>query len=318
MSRRRPGKKRTPAWAFFKNQGLLSERHVLLAEELGLTPGGIEAEFRQSQPGEDRLLLEWVEDLAFEKLGRYHPVDEKATPEDQQQHPAEHSLLRNSGELIDECLREAGFDPESGEGPEDWHDTVARRLEEIEILTPASYGEIHKEDMAMLRRQSDFRKAATLLAKKLGEMEEVRSVVLFGSVALPLWKEVPRFARMRHRRIKIYHECQNIDLAIHVTHAGRAEAMRKACSRLVSELVDHDIHLSIAHHLFCLHLIDAGTDQYLGMVCHYNQCPKHKEPCRVPGCGERKFVQILPWFHFKPERLNPHNGLVLFDRGGGS
>jgi len=301
MSRRHPRKKRAPTWASLENEGLLTERHALLAEELGIAPDEIEACFHRSQPVNGRLLLEWVEDLAFERLGRYHPVDERATPEDQQQHPAEHSLLRDSGDVMDD-------------EPADGYEAFDRRLEEIENLTPASYGEIHEQDMAMLRRQSDFRKAASLLARELGSMEEVLSVVLFGSVALPLWKEVPRFSRLRQRRIKIYHECANIDLAIRVTHADRAAEMRQAGSRLVSGLVDHGIHLSIAHHHFCLHLIDAATNRYLGMVCHYNQCPKHKDPCRVPGCGAKQFVQILPWFHFKPERLNPHNSLVLFDR----
>lgn len=305
MNRRKPKNHRGPTWERLKDQGLLTERHVLLAKELGIGAAEIEALFRTSEPEEDALLLEWVEDLAFERLGRYHPVDEKATPDAQQEHPAEHSLLRDSAVVMD--------DDEPVEG----HEEVGRRFKENEMMTPVSYGEIHEEDMAMLRRQSGFRKAATLLAERLGQMEEVVSVVLFGSVALPLWKEVPRFFRLRQSRIMVYHECANIDLAIRVTHAGRAGSMRKVCSDLIRELVDHDIHLSIANHHFCLHLIDAGTNRYLGMVCHYNQCPKHKDPCRVPGCGVTKFVRILPWFRFKPERLNPHNSFSLFDRGDG-
>jgi len=308
MNRRKPKNHRGPTWERLKDQGLLTERHVLLAKELGFGAAEIEGLFRESEPEEDALLLEWIEDLAFERLGRYHPVDENATPDGQQEHPAEHSLMRDH-------LGQADFVPGSDDEPIDWHEEVERRIKENENMTPVSYGEIHEEDMAMLRRQSGFRKAATLLAERLGKMEEVVSVVLFGSVALPLWKEVPRFSRLRRRRIMVYHECTNIDLAIRVTHAGRADSMRKVCSDLIRELVDHNIQLSIANHHFCLHLIDAGTKRYLGMVCHFNQCPKHKDPCRVPGCGATKFVQILPWFRFKPERLNPHNSLSLFDRG---
>jgi hypothetical protein len=44
----------------------------------------------------------------------------------------------------------------------------------------------------------------------------------------------------------------------------------------------------------------------------------HKDACRVPGCGATKFVQILPWFRLKPQRLNSHNSQVLFERNPGT
>ncbi len=90
-----------------------------------------------------------------------------------------------------------------------------------------------------------------------------------------------------------YHECTNIDLAIRVTHAGRAGSMRKVCSDLIRELVDHDIHLSIANHHFCLHLIDAGTNRYLGMVCHYNMSQTQGSLPR-PGCVRRSSSRSCP------------------------
>lgn len=301
-------------WLRLKIDGVLSERHVIMAIDLGYDAATIQSNYDRSGPEKNRLMLEWIEDTYFEKHGRYYPVDPTATPELQQEHPAENSLLRDSVEIMDDYLRDALFVPGSDDEPDDWYGIVGERIEENERLTPASYGEIHEVDQAMLKRQADFRKAASVLAETLGAMEEVVSIRLFGSVALPLWKEVPRFHRFRNRRIKVYHECENIDLAIRVTCAGRAAEMRKACAGIVSDLAEREIYLSIAHHLFSLHLIDDATEHYLGMVCHYNKCPKHKEPCRVPGCGAVPFVRILPWFRFKPERLNEHNSLVLFER----
>ena len=90
--------------------------------------------------------------------------------------------------------------------------------------------------------------------------------------------------------------------------------MRKACSQVVNDLNDREIHLHIAHHSFSIHLIDQTDSRYLGMVCHFNKCPKHKFECRVPGCGANRFVQILPWFQLKPQRLNEFNSQVLFQR----
>ena len=76
----------------------------------------------------------------------------------------------------------------------------------------------------------------------------------------------------------------------------------------------NDIHFSIAHHHFSTHLIDQATGAHLGMVCHYNQFPKHKPACNVPGCGTSKFVQVPDSFRLKPGRLNTHNGQVLLER----
>ena len=51
---------------------------------------------------------------------------------------------------------------------------------------------------------------------------------------------------------------------------------------------------------------------------HFGQCPKGKAECRVPGCGEKKFVRVLELFKLKPERLNSNNSQVLFERPGES
>ncbi|TVR53282.1 MAG: hypothetical protein EA425_03610, partial [Puniceicoccaceae bacterium] len=133
-------------------------------------------------------------------------------------------------------------------------------------------------------------------------MAEVQQVRLFGSVALPLWKDVPRHSRLRHRKIQVYHECGNIDLAVWVTSPAKADLMRKASSQVVNDLNSKEVYLSIAHHSFSVHLIREKDDRYLGMVCHYNRCPKHKPECSVPGCGAHPFVQILHVFRLKPER----------------
>ena len=83
---------------------------------------------------------------------------------------------------------------------------------------------------------------------------------------------------------------------------------------MVNDLNEQDIYLDIAHHTFSIHLIDHADSRYLGMVCHFNKCPKHKFECRVPGCGRNRFVQILPWFRLKPQRLNAFNSQILFQR----
>src|SRR5258708_5544689 len=82
--------------------------------------------------------------------------------------------------------------------------------------TPPDDPETAAENQAMLRRQSDFRTAAEYVARAFSTFEEVQRVVLFGSVALPLEKEVPWFRRLRQAGIAIWHECSDVDLAVWV------------------------------------------------------------------------------------------------------
>jgi hypothetical protein len=296
-------------WKALKESGQLQERHVLMAIDLGMSPASIIQEHATAQDRGDLLLLEWLEDRFFAKHGHFSPGSD-ATPENQAEHPAENSLLTDHSDAISKMCHEMGI----REDDDDSFLLVGELIEQRERETPVSYGEIYEEDQEMMRRQMNFRNAARAVAGHLAAMPEVRQVRVFGSVALPLWKEVPRFSRLRHRNIRIFHECANIDLAVRVTSPANADRMRKACSQVVNELNERDIHLNIAHHTFSVHLIHQTDNRYLGMVCHFNKCPKHKFECQVPGCGANRFVRILPWFKLKPQRLNDFNSQVLFQR----
>jgi len=259
----------------------------------------------------DLLLLEWVEDRFFAKHGHYSP-ESSATPETQAEHPAENSLLTDPSDAISRMCYEQGIREDDDEAFELAGELIERRERE----TPVSYGEIYEEDQRMLRRQADFRNGARVLTERLAAMPEVQQVRLFGSVALPLWKEGSYHSRLRQRQIQVYHECANIDLAVWVTSPAGADGIRKEAAQVVRELTDKNVYLSIAHHTFSIRLIQETDGTYLGMVCHFNKCPKHKRECEVPGCGAHPFVQILPWFRLEPDRLNAFNSQILFQRMG--
>lgn len=296
----------------------MSERHVLMAIELGHDAARIRNTWLEARSDKSLLMLEWVEDEYFACYGRYTPLEESATPENQAEDDSENSLLPDSDEIMNDYLRETGIVPGSDDEPMDWYEQVGRLIEDAEREVPVSRGEIRMEDTRMLRRQEDFRKAARKVTKHLAEMPVVRKVVLFGSVAMPLWKEVANYSRARFRRrgIKVFHECRNIDMAVWVSSADQVEVMRKAAGRTVWELNEDDTYLSVAHHHFSVHLVDEKSGEYLGMVCHFNKCPKRKPECCVPGCGRDAFVRILPGFRLRPERLNSHSSQVLFARDG--
>ncbi len=328
MGRHRNSRPQRTTWDSLKSSGSLSERHVLMATGLGMEAETIGDQHRSAPETQNLLFLEWVEDLYYAKFGTYSPVDERATPADQEEHPAENTLLQDPCDIMDKHIQQRREQIENEGGDTEITDEELS-FEAQEIIehhvreTPVSYGEINEEDREMLKRQEDFRKAARALTRHLAEIPAVRRVVLFGSTVLPLWKEVPRFARLRKKQIKIYHEVGNIDLAVWVAKPFNADQLRKTMGSTVNELVQKEVYLSVASHHFSIHLIEqntvAGTPglpsagRYLGMVCHYKKCPNQKPECFVDGCGAVKHVRILPWFNLKPHRLNTHNSQVLYD-----
>jgi len=180
--------------------------------------------------------------------------------------------------------------------------------------TPPDDQEIAAENQAMLRRQSDFRTAAEQVARALSQFEEVQKIVLFGSVALPLEKEVPRFRRFRRTGIAVRHECSDVDLAVWVTRLDNLTDLRKARSRALNQLLAEK-NIGVAHHQAEIFVMEPATDRYLGRLCCFNQCPKAgKAECLVPGCGEHLFLKRIPSFRLRHEALHPERTVVLFAR----
>lgn len=174
--------------------------------------------------------------------------------------------------------------------------------------------EIAAENEAMLRRQSQFRTAAEYVAQALSQFEEVQKIVLFGSVAMPLATEVPRFQRFHRAGIALLHECSDVDLAVWVARLDNLTALRRARSRALNQLLAEK-NIGVAHHQAEVFVMEPDTDRYLGRLCCFNQCPKEgKADCLVPGCGEHPFLKRIPSFQMRPKALHPERTVVLFVR----
>lgn len=63
--------------------------------------------------------------------------------------------------------------------------------------------EIDEQNDCMLKRQHHFRMAADVLAEAFGDFDEVEAVAVIGSVAVTLWKEIPRFREFRRAGIEV-------------------------------------------------------------------------------------------------------------------
>jgi hypothetical protein len=133
--------------------------------------------------------------------------------------------------------------------------------------------QVARTNQEMLRRLAEFRTAAGLVAQALAELPQVQKVVLFGSVAAPLSKEIPRFREFRRAGVAVWHECKDVDLAVWVSNLEDLKSLQRARARALNALF-HERDIGVAHHQVDVFLFGPGSDRYLGRLCPFGQCPK--------------------------------------------
>lgn len=185
--------------------------------------------------------------------------------------------------------------------------------EDEQALSPAGIAE---QNAGLLRRYREFRQAADAVAAAWRERPEVVAVALLGSLAVALWKEVPRFAPYRRARIALWHECEDVDLAVWLAHLRDLDGLRRVKDRALRELQAAS-GIGVASHQVDAFVLEPGTDRYLGRLCRFNRCPKGKRECLVPDCGATSFLQKHEDFRWRSESLAADRVLHLFDRATG-
>jgi len=163
------------------------------------------------------------------------------------------------------------------------------------------------EDRYTRRRYEDFRAAAGYVAEAFARVPMVIRVALFGSVASP-----PRIESDRWRRGNL-HEPKDVDLAVWIDDVVDLGSLRKLSAQALNRLW-HDKEIGVAHHQVDIFLFEP-TGKYLGRLCHFSRCPKHKPECRAEGCGAVPFLQQHDGVVFDPaESLHPARIQVLYER----
>jgi hypothetical protein len=154
---------------------------------------------------------------------------------------------------------------------------------------------------------------ADAVASAYTKFPEVAAIALFGSVALPLYREVPRFRQYRQAGVELWHECKDVDLAVWIDRLDNLGDLAKAERRAVQRLCN-ETGIGVAHHQVDTFLIEPGSNRYLGRLCWYNECPKGKRECLVPGCGREKFLQQHAGFTLYADALAKDRIIRLYDR----
>jgi hypothetical protein len=276
-------RKRGDDWAEAKRLCRLSQEDLRMARALGLNPRTLIKNIPSPSQRWKAPVREWVREL-YRKRHRDPPL--KRTP----------SL------------------PAPVDGPEELEDSEETAGEDEAWVEPEpSDEEVAEEDRLLLRRQEEFRAAAEYVAAAFAGLPIVERVVLFGSVAQHLRKEVPRFRKFRRAGVAVWHECKDVDVGVWLSDLGNLEALRKARGRALNALYD-ETGIGVAHHQVDVFLLEPGSDRHLGRLCHFGTCPKGKPECRVPGCGTAPFLRQHEEFVFDPRSLDPARCTLLFDR----
>lgn len=176
---------------------------------------------------------------------------------------------------------------------------------------------IEEQNRYLLQQQRQFRVAADVVTDAWAAFYEVQAVAVIGSVAKPLWKEVPRFREFRREGIEVWHECHDLDLALWIDSQERLGTLRRASSRALLAAHDVGTGFSVSDFQLDVFLIEPGSDRYLGRLCRFNQCPKGKPACFVPGCGAVPFNRRFPDFEQRADLLAAAGHAMLYRRGEG-
>jgi len=163
------------------------------------------------------------------------------------------------------------------------------------------------DDYYTLKRYEAFGAAADYVAGALASHPAVIRVALFGSVA----SEPRRESDRRWRRL--VHEPKDVDLTVWLDRVGGLDNLRRLSAQALQRLW-HEKEFGVAHHQVDIFLLDA-KGKYVGRLCRFNQCPKHKPESRAARCGDVPFLQQHDDFAFDfTDLLRPDRIRVLFER----
>lgn len=174
---------------------------------------------------------------------------------------------------------------------------------------------IEEQNSFMLRRQHEFRMAANVVAGAFMAFEEVEAVAVIGSVAKPLWKEVPRFREFRRAGVEVWHECKDLDLAVWLSSLDRLGELRRTRDTALRNAYLNGTGPSVTSHQVEVFLMEPESDRYLGRLCNFNKCPKDKEECFVPDWGAIPFNRVIAGFKPYADLLASVPRATLYRRG---
>ena len=265
---------RQAEWVEAQRRCRLSDEALAMAKELGFSPRDLIKNIPNPREPWKAPIEDWVRGLHAKRFGRRRtqaaspsapppPQVETGVPEPEPPPDAVNELA-TAQEALMKRMERGEVDPETAFG----------QIERLEHDTPVSEGEIADENRQLLRRRDCFRRFAGLFAGIAARLDFVQRIVMFGSLAAPLKKEVPRFPRLRRAGISVWHECKDVDLAVWVSDLARLRELKRAVSEAINlwQAAARQENLpGVPHHQVDIFLLEPETNRYRGNLCRYGQ-----------------------------------------------
>ncbi len=175
-----------------------------------------------------------------------------------------------------------------------------------------------KVQEALIQDKEKLIAAAKSVSLELAKLSFIKHVALIGSVACggknveeiehstkpePAWRR-----KLAKKGIPTF---LDLDLAVWVDRKLDLDMARRALvSGWKSYLLEHE-H-GISNNEFDVFLLNCETNEYLGNLCHFRQCPKEgKKDCEVTGCGEPRFLKKYQDFSLDPDAIRKEHRIDL-------
>jgi len=152
-----------------------------------------------------------------------------------------------------------------------------------------------KQDNALLvKTQRDFRRAADVIADAWSTFPVVAAIAVIGSVARPLWKEVPRFAEYRRRRIRLWHECKDVDLAVWIDDQSLLGTLRRVMAVALRKEREQCPTFGVADHQVDTFLLRLGRTPISGVFAISTPARKLGLNVQLRHVGPRRSTASFP------------------------
>ncbi|MDQ3620955.1 MAG: hypothetical protein M3463_00470, partial [Verrucomicrobiota bacterium] len=217
-------KKKQQEWAEAKRRCRLNEEELQMAKELGIGPRSLIKNIPSPQQRWKEPVKEWVRSLHAKKFHGRRPGSPPPPPQQQQQKQQQAPAPMRAPVLdVFEAAPESGdiFGAESGPPDLEMTASAPSASANARAIADDSRQPLDRraaaQDELLRERQREFRRVAETVAQAIAGLPWVERIALFGSLAVPLKREVPRFSEYRRRGIELWHEVNDIDLAVWVS-----------------------------------------------------------------------------------------------------
>ncbi|TAL39025.1 MAG: hypothetical protein EPN93_02825 [Spirochaetes bacterium] len=173
---------------------------------------------------------------------------------------------------------------------------------------------IEQENARRRTLQEHFRAAAEEIARAFAGIDSVVRIVLFGSVASELSKEVPADHRFAGSGPVFLHQCRDVDLAVWMDPNHPMKDLQRRRVEALRRLLE--LHaIGIPHHRVDVYILDGRDGSYRGRLCDFRKCPAGKFVCEIKDCGSIPFLRVHEGFVFDSGVFARRPHVVLLDRG---